>query len=180
MITSIIDIFRKQAREHKTIKAFYYNRNYEQGSGKDIYPLFWLEDPIQGRNQDNVFVNSVNFSILFVPKKREDVFTFQNLAFSIGLNIIERLKKYEQTISIHKDWTFTTLRHYYDDDAAGCRFSLNFTLRNLQNLCLIDEQFDTDGEFETNKSLSEFDIDPANSCEMFTNKFPVFALKLRK
>lgn len=40
MIESIIDIFRQQAREHKLIKAFYYGRNYELGSGKEAYPLF--------------------------------------------------------------------------------------------------------------------------------------------
>lgn len=181
MIAGIIDIFRNQAREHKTIKAFYYNKNYEIGSGKDIYPLFWLEDPINGRNQDNTFMNSVNFSILFVSKEKEPVISLQNLAFSIGLNIIERIKKNKDIeIGIKPDWTFTTLRNYYDDNATGCRFSVNFIQKNMQNLCLIDEQFDENKQFKENNSLPDFDIIPANNCEQFSNKFPVFDLKTRK
>lgn len=181
MITGIIDIFRNQAREHKAIKAFYYNRNYEIGSGKDIYPLFWLEDPLYGRNRDNIFTNSVNFSILFVPKDKEDISSLQNLAFSIGLNIIERIKQNKEIgISITPDWTYTTLRNYYDDNAAGCRFSVNFIQRNMQDLCLIDEQFDPDKQFEQNNYLPEYNITPANNCDVFTNKFPVFDLKTKK
>lgn len=181
MITSIINIFRKQAREHKAIKAFYYNRNYELGSGKDKYPLFWLECPINGRNQDNTFSNSVNFSILFTPDKDKSTEELQNLAFSIGLNIIERIKQdRDSEISILPNWNYTTLRNYYDDNATGCRFSVNFTQRNLQNLCLIDEQFEDNGEFSENKPIKDFEVKPANNCEIFVNKFPTFDLKTRK
>ena len=88
MIESIINIFRQQAREHKLIKAFYYGRNYELGSGKEAYPLFWLEDPLRGNNRNNTFSNSVSFSILFLPQSEESVSHLQNLAFSTGLNII--------------------------------------------------------------------------------------------
>ena len=181
MITSIINIFRKQAREHKAIKAFYYNRNYELGSGKDKYPLFWLECPINGRNQDNTFSNYVNFSILFTPDKDKSTEELQNLAFSIGLNIIERIKQdRDSEISILPNWNYTTLRNYYDDNATGCRFSVNFTQRNLQNLCLIDEQFEDNGEFSENKPIKDFEVKPANNCEIFVNKFPTFDLKTRK
>jgi len=181
MITTIINIFRKQAREHKAIKAFYYNRNYELGSGKDIYPLFWLECPINGRNKDNVFINSINFSILFTPDPEKTIEHLQNLAFSIGLNIIERIKQDRGSeISIIADWNYTTLRDYYDDNAIGCRFSVNFTQRNLQNLCLINEQFDENGEFSENKPIKDFEVKPANNCETFVNKFPTFDLKTRK
>ena len=181
MITKIIDIFKTQAQEHKSIKAFYYNRNYKIGSGKDIYPLLWLEDPINGKNQDNTFINSVNFSILFIPKETDSVSSLQSLAFSVGLNIIERIKKNNKTeVSIKPDWIYTTLRNYYDDGAAGCRFSVNFIERNMQNLCLIDEQFDSEKPFEENKSLPDFDVFPANGCESFSNKFSVFDLKVEK
>ena len=181
MITDIINIFRRQAREHRTIKAFYYNRNYELGSGKERYPLFWFEDPITGRNRDNTFSNSLSFSILMVPDTDEMVQQMQNLGFSIGLNIIERIKR-DATIdiSILPDWTYTTLRNYYDDKACGCRFSINFVQRNMQNRCLIDEQFDPNKEFETGGLLNDFDVNPTNNCEVFTTKFPDFDLKLRK
>lgn len=181
MIKSIIDIFRRQAREHKTIKAFYYNRNYELGSGKERYPLLWLEDPITGRNKDNTFSNSLSFAILFVPESEGMVQDLQNLAFSIGLNIIERIKQDPNVpISIRHDWTYATLRNYYDDGACGCRFSISFTQANMQNLCLIDEQFDADGSFDTDSHLNHFDVSPTCKCEVFEGKLPDFDLKTRK
>jgi len=182
MINSIVDIFRTQACEHKTIQAFYYDRTYELGSGRENHPLLWLEDPITGENRKNLFVNTVNFSILFIPKDKSDVLNFQNLAFSIGLNIIERIKKHQSkySIGILPDWTYITLRNYYDNDACGCRFSVNFNQTNMQNLCLIDEQFDEGGQFAHNDTLTHFDIDPANTCEVFTNKLPVFDLRTSK
>lgn len=181
MINCIIDAFRTQARQHKVIKAFCYNRTYEIGSGKEQYPLFWLEDPIVGHNKDNVFVNSVNFSILFIPDSKYLITDLQNLAYSSGLNIIEHIKSNRTSpISIRPDWTYTTLRNYYDDNACGCRFSVNFTQANMQNLCLIDEQFDEDKEFETTTPLSEFDVIPANKCEIFINKLPEFNLRTSK
>lgn len=181
MINNILQIFRQQAQQHKTIKAFYYNRNYELGSGKETHPLFWLEDPLTGRNQDNVFTNSVNFSILFLPSTEESVHHLQNLAFSIGLNIVERIKKNpDYGISIRPDWTYTTLRDYYDNNACGCRFSVNFTQVNMQNLCLIDEQFSTDNQFEDESLLPGFDILPANNCEVFMQKLPDFDIKTRR
>lgn len=53
MISSLIDIFCTQAREHKSIKSFFYNRSYELGTGREAHPLLWLEDPIYGRNEGN-------------------------------------------------------------------------------------------------------------------------------
>lgn len=182
MINSIINIFYNQAREHKLIKAFYYNRNYELGSGKEAYPLFWLEEPLTGRNRDNVFSNSANFSILFLPDKEHSVAQLQNLAFSTGLNILERIKKNSNTlgISIAPDWNYLTLSDYYDDNACGCRFSVNFTQMNMQNLCLIDDQFDPDKAFENESLLKDFNVAPANTCEIFANKLPDFDLRTRK
>lgn len=181
MIETIIDTFRQQAREHKTIRAFYYNRSYEQGSGKEMYPLLWLEDPLTGRNIDHVFRSSANFSVLFVPTQKDGVEHLQNMAFSIGLNILERIKSNsESLIGIEPNWTYLTLRDYYDDGACGCRFSVNFTQRNMQDLCLIHEQFDAEKEFEVKRGLEQFEISAANSCEIFTNKLPEFNLKTRK
>jgi len=181
MIESIIDIFRTQAREHKTIAAFYYNRNYELGSGKEAHPLFWLEEPLTGRNRDNIFTNSVNFSILFVPVTEESVCHLQNLAFSIGLNIIERIKKNPSLdISIRPDWTYTTLRNYYDNNTCGCRFSVNFAQVNMQNLCLIEEQFDEEKKFENVSPLLLFNTSAPDDYNVFEGKLPDFDIKTRK
>lgn len=182
MIQSIIDIFGRQAREHKAIKAFYYNRNYELGSGREMHPLLWLEDPVSGDNRDNMFVNSVNFSVLFIPKDNAEVVKLQDIAFSIGLNIIERIRKHqnEYRIAVQPGWSYTTLRDYYDNNACGCRFSVDFSQMNMQNLCLIDEQFDEDGTFGECKVLEDFDVSPSSNCEVFSNKLPVFELKTKK
>lgn len=181
MINSIVEVFRKQAREHKTIRSFYYNRNYEIGSGNETHPLFWLEDPISGHNQQNIFTNNLNFSILFVPQQNEDILFLQNLAFSIGLNILERIKLDKQSpITILPTWTYLTLREYYDNNTCGCRFSVELIHRNMQNLCLIDEQFDNNKEFDKNQPLDSFEVSVSNSCETFVNKLPVFDLKTSK
>lgn len=181
MITSIINTFRQQAKEHKSIRAFYYDRSYEIGSGKDKYPLLWLECPMIGRNQNNVFSNTMNFSILFIPDKDKTVEDIQNIAFSIGLNIIERMRQdRDSDISILPNWSYLTLRNYYDDNAAGCRFTVNLTHRNMQNLCLIDDQFDTGKVFDTDTTLKGITTSVANNCEIFVNKFPSFDLKTKK
>lgn len=181
MINSIIEMFRRQAREHKTIRSFYYNRNYEIGSGNEAHPLFWLEDPLTGRNNANTFSNTANFSILFVPKDESEIAHLQNLAFSIGLNILERIK-YDNAVpvSILPTWSYLTLRNYYDNNACGCRFTVDFVQRNMQNLCLIEEQFDALKDFETENVLNSFDVKTANACETFVNKLPVFDLKTSK
>ncbi len=181
MINSIIEMFRRQAREHKTIRSFYYNRNYEIGSGNETHPLFWLEDPLTGRNNANTFTNTVNFSVLFIPKDDAEVANFQNMAFSIGLNILERIKQDETSgVSILPSWTYLTLRNYYDNNACGCRFTVEFVQRNMQNLCLIEEQFDTLKDFESTGLLNNFEVKIANTCETFVNKLPVFDLKISK
>lgn len=181
MINSIIDLFRTQARQHKLIQSFYYNRNYEIGSGNEFHPLLWLEDPITGHNRSNTFVNTVNFSILFIPKDEKEIATLQNLAFSAGLNILERIKSdHHAAISILPTWSYLTLRNYYDNNACGCRFSVDMTQLNMQNLCLIEEQFDIDKDFADSSHLAGFDVSVANNCETFINKLPVFDLKTSK
>lgn len=181
MINSIIEMFRHQAREHKSIRSFYYNRNYEIGSGNEAHPLFWLEDPLTGRNNANTFTNSVNFSILFVPKDEMMVANLQNQAFSIGLNIIERIKLDDTIpVSILPSWNYLTLRNYYDNNACGCRFSVEFVQRNMQNLCLIEEQFDSQKNFDASHPLNDFEVKISNACETFVNKLPVFDLKTSK
>ncbi|GAB6011055.1 hypothetical protein [Viscerimonas tarda] len=178
MINSILSIFREQARRHKIIQSFYYNRNYELGNGNETHPVFWLEDPLTGRNQNNTFINSLNFSILFIPENDAEVPTLQNLAFSAGLNILERIKQDKNMpVGILPAWTYTTLRDYYDNNACGCRFSVDLTHRNMQNLCLIEEQFENEKEFENEIPLNSFDLQGNVNPEVFTGKLPAFDLR---
>jgi len=172
MIQSIVNIFREQAREHKVIKSFLYGRNYELGNGNEAHPLFWLEDPILGRNQSNLFINSVNFAILFIPGEEDDILHLQNLAFSTGLNILERIKLNKTEIGVLPTWTYITLRDYYDNNACGCRFSVDITHLNTQNLCLIEDQFDSGKQLKTAPILSNF--------ECYEHKLPIFDIKTSK
>ena len=171
-------MFRRHAKEHKIVQAFYYNRNYELGSGKEKYPLLWLEDPLVGRNQDNVFANTANFSILLLPHGDKSIADMQSLAFSAGLNILERIKRDKTSgISIRPDWTYTTLQDYYDDNACGCRFTVNMTQVNMQNLCLIEEQFDVDKNFIIEEILLHT---LPEGIDLFAGKLPQFDLKVKK
>lgn len=177
MINSIVNTFREQARCHKTIKSFCYNRNYELGGGNENHPLMWLEDPIVGSNRGNIFTNAANFSVLFIPEDDSDVLKLQNLAFSIGLNILERIKQDKNSIvSVLPNWSYILLRDYYDNNACGCRFSVDINLLNMQNLCLINDQFSDDGFFDERKT---FDTALSN-IEVYKNKLPVFDLKTSK
>lgn len=183
MINNILNTFRKQAREHKAIRSFYYNRNYEIGSGNEKHPLLWLEDPIMGRNLDHVFTSTVNFSILFIPDDETEVNCLQNIAFSVGLNILERIKAdVESEVAIQPNWSYLTLRNYYDNNACGCRFSLELTHRNMQNLCLIEEQFDVDKQFADSQVLHADSAvrSVTRSVDICSNVLPVFDLKIAK
>lgn len=185
MIETIINIFRELARTHKTIKSFYYNKNYELGAGNEPHPLLWLEDPIMGNNvgvNGSVFSNSVNFSVLFVPDTEHTTEQLQSLAFSIGLNMIEKIKQDKESyFTIKPDWTYLTLSDYYDNNSVGCRFSCNLITKNISNLCLLPEQFDDNKQLEAETTLPDFDIKVTeNGCETFTNKLPDFDIPVRR
>lgn len=155
MINKIVDTFKDVCRKHKLIKSFIYNRTYELGSGNDAHPLLWLEDPIyitNGGQSGSIFEYSVNFSVLLIPKQNGITFQeCQDLALSTGINIIEYIKKYrakQNLFKIKDGYTGLTLQHYYDDNTAGARFSITIQMVNPTNICLLDEQFDEDKEFE--------------------------------
>lgn len=184
MINKIVATFKDVCRKHKLIKSFIYNRTYELGGGNDVHPLVWLEEPIYLTNfaQSGAgFQYQVNFSVLLIPKQCGLTFQeCQNLALSAGLNIIEYFKKYyskrenKGLFKVRDGYSGITLQHYYDDDAAGARFSVVFEIVNPTNICLLDEQFDEDKEFEVKELINDFTITPANNCTTFVDKLPDF------
>jgi hypothetical protein len=177
MIQSIISVFEEQARQHKIIRSFHYHRNYAMGGGNEIHPLFWLEDPVSGRNQNNTFVNSANFSILFIPKRDAQVPGLQNLAFSVGLNMLEHIRQDKDSpLGLLPDWTYMTLRDYYDNNACGCRFSTDFTHRNTQNRCLLEAPFDKDKTFDGNALFKNFDLNSNENSNTTAAQLPEFDL----
>lgn len=184
MIDLIIKEFRELARKHKLIKSFYYDKNYEIGEGNEIHPLFWLEEPIYGTNDGangQGFYNTVTFSILLIPDTDRDVKRCQELAFSCGLNIIEKIKRNEDDFfTVKPDWNYLTLSDYYDNNSAGCRFTVNLYCRNITDLCLLDEQFDNCGSFVCPEPMNDFKVKPESPCETFTNKVLDFDIPTKR
>lgn len=198
MVNKIVYIFQRLSQQHKLIKSFYYNRTYKIGSGNEPHPLLWLEDPIFIRtsgNNDNIIDMDINFSVLLIPNEDLDFKECQELAYSTGHNIIEFIKKYKPLeIQVKKGTeTALTLQHYYDNNTAGCRFSVTLEDVNPANICLLDEHFnlgafncDFNDDFlkycndKEESALKEFDIDPANNCVTFVDKLPEFNIPTTK
>ncbi|WP_163320070.1 hypothetical protein [Dysgonomonas sp. 520] len=178
MIDKVVNIFKDEARQHKLIKSFFYNPVYEIGNGNEPHPVFWLESPIYLRNIGNIGQGieiDLNFTIQILPSKETDEVKCETLAFSTGLNIIEHIKQ-NNLLEIKPNWTALTLRKYYDNSAVAVRFSLTVVHPNITNLCLLNEHFDTDKQFEVKELINDFDVNPASNCTTFVNKLPDFSI----
>lgn len=184
MINTIINTFKDLARKHKLIKSFYYDKTYELGEGNELHPMFWLEEPIYATNTGNNgqgFYVTVSFSILLIPNEDRNEQRCQELALSAGLNIIEKIKRDEDSpVTVKPDWSWVTVSDYYDNNASGIRFTVNMFIPNISNWCVLDEQFDDDKEFEVKEPLNDFDVNPNSKCEVFTNKPLDFDLKIKR
>lgn len=181
MVEYIKNIFRETARKHKLIKSFQCSRNHNIGEGNSQYPMLWLELPLYGKSNKGLITNDISFDVMLIPSEDLTPSQCQELAFSCGLNIIEYIKReFKKKGYEIPDWTYHTLEHYYDDNTFGCRFSLTLVLINMLDLCVVDEQFDENKEWEEKETMNKFDTNPNNACEVFTDKLPTFDLKLRK
>lgn len=184
MLSTIINTFKELAKKHKLIQSFYYDKNYELGEGNELHPMFWLEEPIYGANNGKNgegFYVTVSFCILLIPNEDRNEQRCQELALSCGLNIIEKLKRNEDSeVTVKNDWTWVTLSDYYDNNSSGCRFTVNLYIPSIANWCLLDEQFDDDKEFEIKEPLNDFNVNANSKCEVFTNKPLDFNLKLKR
>ena len=79
-------------------------------------------------------------------------------------------------VSSIASWNFITLKHWYDNDADGVRFTIVLNVRNQINFCDTDEHFDEEKEFDIKKYLPEIEPDDAQGCVVFDNKLPKFSL----
>ena len=178
----IVDLLRELARQNTRLNAFYYGAAQEKGFGKELHPLMWVDDPFQG-NADgptlNVLQTSVNVDILGIPKDdkdNRDIERIQAAAFATGLDVLEKLRKLEDETRFEVlTWSYITLRNYYDNKAAGIRFTITFQAPNPADLC--GDPFDPDKQFpERNNPFPVFEVDGATGCAVFNDgkTFPDF------
>lgn len=165
----IVDLFYNLAREHKKIKAFFYGRTYEKGTGNEMHPLLWLDDPLYGVSNNQTLQYTCNVDILGIPENDSDVLNVQDSALSVGLTIAEKIKtSYTKTGFTINSLSFVTLRNYYDNNAAGIRFTYTVNQANPVDRC--NDDFDPDKQFTKPSDLPDFKTDHPEGCAIFSDK----------
>jgi hypothetical protein len=168
----IVDFFYTIARENLRIKSFTYGRPSAKGAGSDKYPMIWLDDPITGGTQAignlGALQYTVNADILGVPINDNDVVNVQDAAFLIGLGIPERAKVIYKTTGVtFLGFNFISVRDYYDDKAAGVRFTYTISVASPVDRCAND--YDPNKVFENAQILPQFSVDAPGGCAIFTD-----------
>lgn len=172
----IVNFYYELARQNKRVNGFIYNAAYNKGIGHEAHPLVWLDDPITGRQADAqgaVQEWTVNMDVLGIPKNEAQVEAVQSEMFSIGLSIIEKArqvrKQFVRSFAI-SSYTFVSLRNYYDNDAAGFRFTMTVTAPNPVNICADD--YDPDKQLLNPDGLPDFSTDNPSGCAIFSSSMP--------
>lgn len=166
----IINLFYELARQHKQMKGFRYGKTSDKGAGTDIYPLTWVDDPISGQSpKDAVIRYTVNVDILGLPEDDNDVLNVQSAAFLAGLSYREQIKTTAQTLGFSvESLSFISLRQYYDDNAAGFRFTYYIVAANPLNRC--ESNYDPSKQFTVDEPLPDFKTENPNGCAVFNDK----------
>lgn len=163
----IVNLFYELARQHKLINGFYYGKAYNKGAGNAVYPLVWVDDPISGRRINQTLQYTVNVDVLGLPSNDTEILSIQQEAFIVGLTMEEKLKK-EKPGFYPDGISFIGLSDYYDDNAAGFRFT--FTLTQALPVDRCNEDFDPEKELLGAGSLPDFNTDHPQGCAIFKDK----------
>lgn len=163
----IVNFFYELAREHKRIRGFYYGKAYNKGAGNAVYPLIWVDDPIAGRSVNQTLQYIVNVDILGMPANDADIASVQQQALTIGLTIEEKIKQ-DRPGFTPDGISFISVSDYYDDNAAGFRFT--FTLKQANPVDRCNDDFDPDKKFSHEKALPDFSTDHPDGCAIFEDK----------
>lgn len=165
----IVNFFHELARQHKQINGFIYGKGYEKGAANEAHPLMWLDDPIYGQTINNAVVYTVNVDILGIPENEAETLAVQSAAFAVGLELAERIKQTKVTTGISVgDLSFLSLRDYYDNKAAGFRFTYTVTTAKPVDRCA--DNFDENKEFLKVEALPDFSVENPNGCAVFSDK----------
>lgn len=184
MFKQIVNTFYDLAREHKLVRSFRYDQPSKGlGIGDEAMPAVFLEDPIYlaDTNLTNGVVPvTVNFSVMITPQLLQNYGVYpsteqgQSLCYSIGLNFIARIRQFisngDELLKGVVGWSALGLKHYYDNDCDGVRFSLILNVKNPINFCDVDAHFDPDKEFKIEEPLADIDTKGAEGCEVFSDK----------
>jgi len=192
MIKNIIDTFYKLSKEHKLVRGFIYDRiSKKKGTGEQLYPLVFLEDPIYIRASeptDGKVPVQVNFDVTCLPQAFNNYNVnqlteeeCQNVCHSIALNFVAKLRQDNKDFETRNgvtviDYSFYTLRNWGDDNASGIRCTINLSVDSDIQLCDIDEHFDPEKEFDLGRLLNDVDTDNAAGCVQFDYKLPKIKL----
>lgn len=171
---TVVNIFYELARTNKTVRGFQYKKAYEKGAGNDMYPLVWLDDPIIARSAPRLeqIEYTANVDFLDIPETDADVERIQSEAQIIGLAFIERMREKYTMLGSITAFNSITLRNYYDDNAAGQRFTFTLVLANPVDRCA--EYFDESKVFDLKTGLPEFSVDHPSGCAIFSDILPKF------
>lgn len=165
----IVNFFYELARQHKQIKGFIYGKSYEKGAANEAHPLLWLDDPIYGQSVNQTLQYTVNVDILGIPENDEDVLDVQTTAFNVGLAIAEKIKQTRAQTGYSIDgFSFVSLRDYYDNNAAGFRFTYTMVQANPVNRC--GDDFDPSKQFPKVDALPNFKVENPDGCAIFSDK----------
>ena len=173
----IVNLFYELARQHKRVKGFYYGKAYDKGAGTDRYFLVWMDDPVYGRSVNQTIQYTVNVDFLGIPAKDADVLAVQGEAFRVGLTFAEKVKQTRTKTGFFIDgFSFVSLSDYYDDGAAGFRFTYTVTHANPANIC--NDDFDPDKQFPDGPVLPDFNTDHPDGYAVFADKpgLPTFSI----
>jgi len=171
----IVNFWYELARQNKAIKSFMYGKNGAKGAGNEKYPLTHLDDPILGRSQDTAIQYTCNIDILGIPNADASVQDVQAAAFEVGLSYWQKIRELRGPFRV-ESFTFISLSEYYDNDAAGHRFTFAVISANPINRCT--EYFDPAKQFPLIDALPDFKTDAPEGCAVFSEKngLPNFTL----
>lgn len=167
----VVNFFYELARQHALIRGFKYGKPSDKGAGNDKYPLVWVDDPILGQSTGSgaTMTYTVNVDILGLAETEDQVGDVQADALLTGLDFVERIKQLRSSTGFSTErFSFITVRKYYDDSAAGVRFTFGINQANPVNRCAAN--FDPDKQLTTIAALPAFDVDAADGCAVFTDK----------
>lgn len=165
----IVDLFYELARQHKRVKGFYYGKSYNKGAGNAVYPLVWVDDPVYGRRVNQTMQYTVNVDVLGLPDTDADILNVQKEAFNVGITFEEKIKQTRGSTGFGADGlAFVSVSEYYDDNAAGMRFTFTITGANPVDRC--NDDFDPDKKFPDGSVLPSFSTDNPDGCAVFADK----------